>query len=188
MNLQCNVLQPVSLNCWKHHAGFIKDQILATGTEQDLVKLNNHLLKIGESQMDIYLGNNSPIEISSQIIDQLKLDNLFALKNFQKWILENENNYHKRTINDSSTWILRIGESNENYIHIHPARYSPHTIRVKATSLKTAIMILCLQRIREIKVVDTDSVNHIRFKYLNEPPLKSFAKAGGIRKLVNLLS
>lgn len=184
----CNVLLPVNFNCWKHHAGFIKEQILATRSEQDLKELSNYLLKIGESQMDIYIGNNSPKEISTQIIKQLKSKNLFEHKNYKKWIIEDENRYHKLTISDNSTWILRLGEDNEKYVHIHPGRYSPQTIRVKATTLKTAIMISCCQHIGELKVVDTESVNNIRLNYLNEPPLKSLAIAGGIRRLVDLLS
>ena len=183
-----SVHRPINFNCWKHHADFIKEQIQTTKTIQDINELNHHLLKIGESQMDLYYGGVSPREISEKIIDQLKLEKLFTPEKYKKWILENGNNYRKLTLSDNSTWILRLGEGIEKYVHIHPGRSSPHTIRVKANTLKTVILILSFKQIGKTKLIETEAVNYIRKKYLNEPPLKSLSKASGMLRLMNILS
>jgi len=54
--------------------------------------------------------------------------------------------------------------------------------------LKTAILVLCFRQLGEIEVINTETINQIRKKYLNEPPLKSFFKASGLQKTLNLLS
>ena len=91
-------------------------------------------------------------------------------------------------LRDRSIWVLRSGENQERYLHIHPGRYSPNTIRVKAITLKTAILILSIKQLDEIERIDTQLVNDIRRIYLNEPLLKSFLKASGLGRTIQLFS
>ena len=109
---------------------------------------------------------------------------IFASEQYQAWTLRNGKDYQLIKLKDRSSWKLRISENRER--HIHPGRYSPHTTRVKATTLKTAILIISFEQIGELKIVDTESVNQIRKKYLNEPPIKSLIKASGLIRLVDL--
>jgi hypothetical protein len=157
-------------------------------TIEILEELKFYLLKIGESQMDLYIGKYSPKEIATQIIDPLKRKKVFSLKPYQNWLDKEEKKYQLIGLKDKSMWTLRLGEEPERYVHIHPGRYSPHTIRVKATTLKTAIMILCYKQHGEIKSIETETVNFIRKKYLNEPPIKTFANTSGLRRMINILS
>jgi hypothetical protein len=178
---------PIHFNCWKHHAGFIKERIKAIHSEKDMGTLRSSLLKIGESQMDLYLGKFSPEEISNQSIAMLKREKILSLEHYKKWLSKDGKDYQLISLKDKSIWTLRLSENQKRYIHLHPGRYSPHTIRVKATTLKTAILVLCLEQVGEIKSFETETVNNVRKKYLDEPPLKSLSKASGLIRLIDLL-
>jgi len=186
MDANCEVPLPVNLNCWKHHAGFINHQVKLFLNDKQINELRQHLLKIGDSRMDLYLGKYSPAEISGQIINSLNRKRVFQPEKFKEWLQKDGSDYQLIALKDKSLWTLRFGENPERYVHIHPGRYSPHTIRVKATTLKTAIFILYLLQTGDIQAINTETVNQVRKKYLAEPPLKSLSKAAGLIKLLNL--
>jgi hypothetical protein len=188
MEENCPVPLPINLNCWKHHAGFIKNQILSVTSVEEIEKLNSSLRKIGESQMDLYMGKFLAEEISNQIIKTLKREKIFSFEQYKKWLYKDGEEYQLVTLKDKSIWTLRLSENEQRYIHIHPGRYSPYTIRVKATTLKSAIMILCAEQMGEIESINSESVNQIRKNFLNETPLKSLSKASGLVRLIDLLS
>lgn len=188
MEKNCSVPLPINFNCWKHHGGFIKVQIRSITEVKQLDELKEHLLQIGQSQMDLYCGNYSASEISKQIIQMLNRRKITWSEQYQNWLAMEEKSYQLVKLNDSSIWTLRLGEEPNRYVHIHPGRYSPHTIRVKAATLKTAILILCFKQSGEIKLINTETVNFVRKKYLNEQPIKLFAKASGLGRIINLLS
>ena len=187
MEENCKVNPPINFNCWKHHAVFIKKQIESIHTINELEKLGTILLKIGESQMDLYYGKLSPAVISKEIACLLKSKKVYLKEKFNKWLQENNENYQLVTIFDKSVWALRLGENIERYIHIHPGRYSPHTRRVKALTLKTAILTLCCEKMGEPKLSGKELINDVRKKYLSEPPLKSVSVDSGLGKLLELL-
>jgi len=179
---------PIHFNCLKHHTGFIKQQIASVKSGKNVEEISKHLLRIGESQMDLYIGKLSPLIISKQIISRLKKDGYLYYDEYLAWLMNDGDDYKLIPLSDKSIWTLRISENKERYVHIHPGRYSLHTIRVKATTLKTAIMILCSVKAGEIKSIETETVNYIRKKYLNDPPLKTFSKASGLGRMIQLLS
>ena len=187
MEEYCKVSPPINFNCSKHHASFIKKQIEIVKSVDDLERLRLILRKIGESQMDLYFGWLSPAEISNEIIDYLKKKKIFLLKPYIEWLNEKGSDYRLINISDESVWTLRLGENAEKYIHIHPGRYSPHTRRVKALTLKTAIITLCCEKLGEPKLSGKELINKVRIKYLGEPPLKSISVESGLGKLLELL-
>jgi len=182
----CQIPPPINFNCWKHHAGFIKNQIESVKEVKDLDQLKVYLLKIGGSQMDLYFGDYCPEKISEKILDDLHRKKIFSVKQYQDWLAEDGKQYQLVELKDKSIWTLRLGDDAERYVHIHPGRYSPNTVRVKARTLKIAIFLLCFEQIGEIKSFETETVNNIRKKYLEEPPLKSFSKASGLGRLIDL--
>lgn len=187
MDENCNVPRPVNFNCWKHHARFIKQQIRGIKNIHDLESLKVILLKTGESQMDLYLGRLSPAEISEQVILALHQNKVFTQIDYKNWLLKKENDYQVVELKDKSIWVLRYGGNSEKYIHIHPGRYSPHTIRAKATTLKTAIFILACIKAGDSNTINTETINKIRKKYLNERPIKSYSSTPGLTRLIDLL-
>lgn len=188
MEEKCLVPFPINFNCWKHHAGFITHQTKKVKRIEPLDEVKTYLLKIGESQMDLYFGNYSPAEISEQILDTIERKKIYTSEQYKDWLIKNGKDYQLLKLKDKSVWTLRLGENLERYIHIHPGRDSPQTVRVKATTLKTAILILCFVQASQTESIETETINEIRKKYLNEPPLKSFSTASGLGRMINLLS
>jgi hypothetical protein len=183
----CKTNPPINFNCWKHHSGFIKKQIQSAQNIRDIEKLKIILLKVGESQMDLYYGDYSPMEISERIIKYLKEKKVFLPERYKNWLGENGNDYKLINMSDRSVWTLRLGEDAGKYVHIHPGRYSPKTRRVKALTLKSAILTLCCEKLGEPKISGKELINEVRKKYLEEPPLKSVSKDYGLGKLIELL-
>jgi len=183
----CKANPPINFNCWKHHAGFIRQQIQSAQHNQDIDKLKTTLLKVGESQIDLYYGDYSPMEISEQIISYLKEKKVLLPERYKDWLTEIENDYRLINLLDKSVWTLRLGEDAERYVHIHPGRYSPNTRRVKALSLKTAIFALYCEKLGEPKLSGKELINEVRRKYLEGPPLKSVSQDFGLGKLIELL-
>jgi hypothetical protein len=181
------VPSPVLVNCLKHHLVFIRSFIASSATE-DISLLPRQLYGIGESQMDLYTGSLSPGEIAFQIIEQLKNWQLFEKQAYISWLNRQESGYATLQLSDGSTWILRIGEQEERYIHIHPGRYAAHTIRVRATTLKTAIALSVWQLVHHKQEISLAIVNQVRKELLQVSPVKSISSTEAISKLLYLLN
>lgn len=186
METNCSVPSPINFNCWKHHTGFLTEQIVTIKSEKEIKELRTKLLKIGESQMDLYYGKLSPSKISDQIIHSLKEKKLLSPKQYTAWLNSEDKKYSLVELSDKSVWTLLLSENPDRYVHIHPGRYSPLTIRVKATTLKTAILVFCFKQFGGVSQIDIKEVNYLRKKYLDESPLKSLSKASGLIKLIDL--
>lgn len=73
-------------------------------------------------------------------------------------------------LSDKSVWTLRFVDKN-NFVHIHPSRYSPNTIRIKANILKTVLCVLLFQD--NLKIMpDIQLINKCRIEYLALSPLR----------------
>ncbi|UCH64390.1 MAG: hypothetical protein JSW63_07065 [Ignavibacterium sp.] len=189
METNCKVPLPVALNCWKHHAGFIKNQIeLLQECKISKEELRKLLLVIGESQMDLYLGILHPKQIANEIIKKAKDIGAINYIGYSSWISEEDKNYKQMIISDESIWTLRLGNDKKRYIHIHPGRYSLQTIRVKAATLKTTIAIKVLISGSEAELPDLNSINELRTLFLKLPPLKSLSLSSGVGKFLNIFN
>ena len=184
MKDNCNTISQFKLNCWKHHAAFIKKNIKQVKKEGELKKLTSILLIIGESQMDLYLGRLTPFELTKFIKRSLKEKNAFKYEAYRQWLNLEGNDYRLIAMPDNSIWALRMGNERENYIHIHPGRYSLHTIRVRSLTLKTAIWIMAFTNIHKNIAINLQLINSVRKIYLNAEPIKSFSSATGLGKLL----
>jgi hypothetical protein len=129
MKTNCDIVLPVTFNCWKHHSEFIKKQIGAARKKRiSEEKLHKILLIIGTSQMDIYIGSLTPRKIASDIISKLKLLKALTYEDYREWLSEKGKEYKLIKISDNSVWALRLGNDSKKYVHIHPARYSPFSM------------------------------------------------------------
>ena len=188
MNENCKIPLPIKLNCWKHHALFIKNELSNINNELQFRQLHYGLLKIGESQMDLYCGKTSPEEIANQTNNFLTSNFIKTSSEYLKWLRKNGKDYQSVTLKDKSVWTLRHGDEEERFVHIHPGRYSPHTVRVKALTLKTAICVLAYSKIKLADVFDIKLINEARKEYLNASPLKSVVKEAGLGKMLTLFN
>lgn len=187
--INCSIPLPLTFNCWKHHTDFIKKQIEFYGGEKISVEeLQKTMLVIGESQMDLYVGKLSPLNICDELLGILKSTEELAFEEYEKWLFEKGKEYKLIEISDSSVWTLRLGNQKERYVHIHPGRYSPFTLRVKALTLKTAISVLILNYEKTFQLMDTLQINEVRKKILNLPPLKKVTSNSAVVRVINILS
>ena len=128
--------------------------------------------------MDLYTGRFAIEEICQQIKLQLVAEDAFDTTSFQKIL---KRGYQKLTVGDDSEWILRTGNDPDRYIHIHPGRYSPHSIRIKASTLKTVIGCLVIYGKSDIDLIN---INQVRTEVLGLSPI---ARIYSFKKIKNLL-
>ena len=190
-NIDCPIPKPFLFNCWKHHKHFIQNEInklVKTDSIAAIELLKKQLLIIGESQTDLYVGDLTPVQIVTSITAYLKTSNIFEPDKYKKWILENDIDYKIITIEDESCWTLRIGEQEDQYIHIHPCRNSMHSIRVRSLNLKTAIAVIVWTRLNGLKEIELSTVNYVRKEFLAECPVKSLDISKGLNKIIQLFN
>jgi hypothetical protein len=176
---------PVLLNPWKHHAGWLREQITRHATPAGLHPLADRLVVIGTDLMDLYVGALPPADIASSLIDRLTQQARLDPAPFQAWLAAG-GGYQVLDLADGSRWVLRRGEE-PRHVHAHPGRYSPHTRRVRASVLKTAVMAVAAARARGGDPGDRRVINEAR-ALLALPPLgKDVSPAAGLGPVLALL-
>ena len=166
---------PFQFNAWKHHMTHVKIQLPQL---QHRGELQKRLLALGQSVMDIYTGNLTLPEVQEALTIQLQNKRVLGSHNYQDWL--SPDGYNFLSIADQSRWIMRLGETPVHYVHLHPARYSPHSFRIKANLWKTAIVLAWQNTPIDLKVI-----NQARKDFLQLSPVKSVEP--GLLALVNLL-
>lgn len=178
--------EPVLFNCWKHHKNFLHQQIDKIITNNLEIKaFCKNLLLLGHSTIDLYFGNLSPQIIGNEIIDILKTSNYYLPENYQSY-LQTNNGYQIVEISDQSTWALLWGDLNNRYLHIHPAKYSLHCKRLRATTLKTTLVAILYSKLNKISI-NLDLINMVRIEYLSESPIKSYNESKGLAELIRMI-
>ncbi|MCU0436996.1 MAG: hypothetical protein MUC49_03715 [Raineya sp.] len=176
-----NIFSPILFNAWKHHWKYIQKQIEKFKQIEDL---NNQIKVIGHSVLDLYIGELSIENISEEIISILQKKDFFEEYKYLNW-LKNNHHYQEIELSDGSIWTLLKGNEVNKYIHIHPSRYSPFSIRSNANSLKTAILSLYYKNKNEVKI-SLEIINMIRYSYLLLSPIKTIKDARKILDLIEL--
>lgn len=130
---------PLLFNPLKHHLGFIKEFI------SDNIEGNHHpsikeLKHLGGSVMDVYSGTLTSYEICTEIKHYLKSGKLSKRNSFCSWAGIEPKAFKTIILSDGSQWVLKYYNHEQRYVHCFPARLSPHTFRIKANTLKSAIL------------------------------------------------
>jgi len=175
---------PITFNIHKHHFRFLLQRIGVWKT-LEWENVEPELLLIGENLLDFYTGDLTVDEICNQCIHFFRIRNISNRDSFLNWLHPYE--YRKIKLDDTSEWVVKEGNDSERYIHIHPAKNSPHTIRVRAATLKTVITLMI--NTAEISAQMTENVitvNQIRTRYLQLSPVKSLQRGKGILQLWEL--
>ena len=175
---------PITFNTHKHHFGFLLKQT-EIWKNLDWNLAESELFIIGENLLDFYTGDLSVENICTECIQFFKNKNINDKTTFVKWLHPLE--YRKIKLSDSSEWVVREGKDPVRYLHIHPAKQSLHTIRVRAATLKTVLVVII--KAGDISTTfnaNLKTVNNIRTTYLNISPVKSLQRGKGILKLLEL--
>jgi hypothetical protein len=171
----------ILFNALKHHISAIVRLIDAV----PCTELPQRLKALGSSQMDLYLGLLEEEDLRLEVIQALKSLNIDKESTYRRW-LEQHQHYYNITLSDNSVWILRLGQSPPAYIHLHPGRHSPATIRVKATVLKTAIALWVYHKNGLIDIINDSALNRVR-KEMGLPPVKALQDSQAILKMIGIL-
>lgn len=178
---------PMLLNAWKHHAGWVRSRIAQAVATDAVDRLAEDVVVIGTRLMDFYHGALTPEVIGERVLAQLrdlaKLDEPV----YRVW-LEGQGGYAILTLpDDGSRWAVRAGAEGRRYVHLHPGRYSPHTVRVQANALKTAILAHAIARLAAKSATEVVVVNEARTRFLNLPPVPAIHE-GGLGEVIALLA
>ncbi len=175
---------PITFNAYKHHFLFLKHQI-GKWKETSWSEVKKEFLGIGENLLDFYIGKLTKEQIYEEIIPYLQTKNIDNRDDLIKWI--GTNRYRETKLSDSSRWIIKPGIDTLKYIHIHPAKYSKHTLRIRATTLKTVLALQVQSATITKNMKDNlEQVNFVRQKYLHLSPIKSLNYDNGIFKIWRL--
>ncbi|MDX5422899.1 MAG: hypothetical protein LPK07_04895 [Hymenobacteraceae bacterium] len=179
--------EPILFHPLKHHLGHILAYIRRAATAGAPASLRTDLLTLGTSQLDLYCGPLSPEEVAKEVILYLRQQDLLAPAVFRRYLHAAGADYRCTTLSDDTDWVLRWGVVAGRYVHLHPARYAAHTVRVKAAALKTAIASVVAARRLHISSIDLELVNKVRGEWLQLPPVKAMSKEEGAGKFLDLL-
>ncbi|GGH56841.1 hypothetical protein HNQ91_000088 [Filimonas zeae] len=142
------------------------------------------LQPLGNALMDVYYG---PLEIPvifEEVTEHLLQLNIQEEAAYMQW-LQAGGGYRECTLSDGSRWIFLQGNEPGRYVHIHPARYSAYSVRIKATTLKTALAwIICNPG---NSVPDILSLNQLRQQVLQLSPVKDTSQCRQLTKTLALL-
>jgi len=178
--------QPVLFHPLKHHLGYMQSFIIksisapAATFEADILSIGN------ASQLDVYTGALPVQQIAEEVIINLQERDLLAPENYRQYLIAEKTAYRIITLSDATDWVLRWGVVTERHVHLHPARYAAHTLRVKANMLKTAIAALIFAP-KQREKADIKLINHVRETWLRLPPVKAFDEEESLAKLIKLL-
>jgi hypothetical protein len=121
----------------------------------------------------------TPENIVNAIINILKSNQVLQLNDFMHWVAS-KSGYQQIKLEDQSEWVVRKSNNIERYIHIHPTRTGPFTIRFKGSALKTAYL-LKINSTGDHETISLDNVNRIRIQ-IGLSPVKKLDRNKGILK------
>ena len=99
---------------------------------------------------DLYEGPLSVEEIKAELSSMLRGEGVDSPASYAEWLAregatQRFGAYLNRSLSDGSEWTLRRQyeghDESAGFVHIHPARSSPHTFRVKANTFRTAAFV-----------------------------------------------
>ncbi|WP_321375229.1 hypothetical protein [uncultured Draconibacterium sp.] len=176
---------PIQFNPYKHHFRFLLSEIGSWQPDHPN-EWQTKMLLIGNNLFDFYLGDLMPVQIANLCIEYFNQKNLLDSLAFYNWL--DHRDWKKISLSDKSEWLIKRGNLAERFIHIHPAKFSKHTIRVRAATLKTVI-VLCIYKIplSNDSIKNLRAVNRLRKSFLGLSPVKSINDPdSGILKLWQL--
>lgn len=180
-------MEPILFNPFKHHLRSISEQIRHHVKQaldaQSLLKEASR----SKGVVDVYEGDLTAREIENEVLQFLQQNQLLDFANYKLYLethgqIKRKGHYSNFTLSDSSIMTLRISEDTARFVHIHPARYSPHTFRIKANTLKTVIIAYFMALSQTTSPYDIQLLNQAREK-LELSPIPDIPAA--ISRLLN---
>lgn len=181
-----HIPEPVMFNPLKHYLPFIRDYITLRIPDSEIpcsYDIIRELKHIGNCVMDIYTGTLSVEKIYSEIIGFLEQNKVSEREQYKNWTGTKLNDYRIISLSDGSQWTLKYNDSASRYVHIFPARSSSFTFRIKANTLKSAVLYLVT--IGKDYISDED-LNKAR-ALAGLSPIKEVADAEAVTEMIEIL-
>ena len=170
----------ILFNALKHHRGYIHRELESITPDT----LPERLKVLGNSQMDIYYGSLDLPALFEEVTDQILDLGIYHEGAYLEW-LKNNSGFVEISLSDTSRWVLLPGTEPGRFVHLHPARYSPHSMRVKATVLKTALA--CLVVLPGGSLPGLSALNKIRKDILDLSPVKDLDSCEHLWEVMRML-
>jgi hypothetical protein len=171
----------------KHHLGYIKRfSSFYAGLFKGNLKDDNllrELKHIGGSVTDVYSGGLAIDDIGREILVFLDESAVVSKPDFAHWCGSSCSNYKCLTISDGSEWVLKFEDNDSRWVHIFPARNSPHSFRIKANTLKTAV---CFCIITPTCQITEESVNIAR-EMVGLSPVNDIIDAEAVKEMIDII-
>jgi hypothetical protein len=178
--------EPFRFNPLKHHLSYLRDFVNIREDRQgrnDITGLIKELKSVGTSVMDVYTGSLTISTICREIAGYLEIRKLDKPGEFAEWTGKRNNNFRTMVLSDTSQWILKYHNDLSRFVHIFPARMSPLSFRVKANTLKSAILyIIYIGK----DYISSKDLNRAR-KLSDLSPVKDTAEAEAITEMIEIL-
>jgi hypothetical protein len=183
------VPHPALLNAWKHHAGWIRGRIAEAVADgpAGVAALPADMVVVGTRLMDLYVGALAPAEVASAVFANLRAHERFELEPLAQW-LAGRGGYAVVELPDASVWTVRLGPTDGRYLHLHPGRWAPHTLRVQANTLRSAVMAHAHAGLTGGDPADLGVVNAAREQYLGLLPVRELSADGGLGAVIATLN
>lgn len=175
---------PITFNPYKHHLKFLKEK-MNDWKKMNWESVDREILCIGSNLIDFYFGSLRVEEICGECFEYFRNEKITEKDDLLNWLKPVK--HKKIQLSDKSLWLIKEGIDPERFIHIHPAKYSHFSIRVRATTLKTviALKVQSFSIGNEMKE-NLQLVNQVRTKFLKLSPIKSLQPEKGILHLWEL--
>jgi hypothetical protein len=177
--------EPFLFNPLKHHLGFIREfinlKIDEPGAETS--DLSRELKHLGTSVMDVYTGSLSIKSITREFEEYLIHKGILEIDQYSNWVGIGMNCFKIIPLSDGSQWTLKYHNNKLRFVHLFPARNSQHTFRVKANTLKSALLYYI---IIGKDLVTGDDLNKVR-PLLGLSPVKDPVDTEAITEMIEIL-
>ena len=183
MYCDTRILPPILFNPLKHHLGFIKSYVHSGELREGKDGIIRDIRQLGSSLTDVYSGTLDIENISSEIFSFLVSNSLESRTSFAGWAGTSERDFRQITLSDGSLWILKSSGDQERFTHIFPARNSILTFRIKANTLKSAILYLVFI---DKDYVSAPDINRAR-AFCRLSPVRSIEVAESICEMIEIL-
>lgn len=180
---------PALLNTWKHHAGWVRARIAAAvgAGSAGVAVLPTEMVVVGSRLMDLYTGPHAPAEVAELVFADLRANDRFGFDPLARW-LQQQGEYALTQLPDGSKWTIRLGPADGRYIHLHPGRWAPNTLRVQANTLRSAVMAHAHAGLTGGAPDDLRVVNEARKRYLGLLPVRELTGDGGLGAVIAALA
>ncbi len=178
---------PIAFNGWKHHLRFLVNASIAARQQNMCSSFVKHLKNFGGTVLDVYTGLLSCKGIADELVDYLCNLGILTHKQFTAWLKCDGETFKQVELSDGSVWTITYGRFPQRFVHIHPSRLSPNTLRVKPSTLKTAIAYHCFYGCC-CTPNDLEKVNDLRVSQFELSPVNRITINGPLFRLTKIIN